>query len=103
LAVNCGRSVNQGALAEAVDGTPAVNAQSIYDFAEKLVEYGCLARSGMPGSATVDPATIEALMTSQALPTVEVFDDLAELIMADPIHDVEEAAGWPVRKPIAAE
>ena len=24
------------------------------------------------------------------------FDDLADLILADPIHDVEETAGWPL-------
>jgi Coenzyme PQQ synthesis protein D (PqqD) len=28
-------------------------------------------------------------------PTIEVYDDLAELIFADPIHDVDEQAGWP--------
>lgn len=29
---------------------------------------------------------------------VEVFNDLADLIIADPIHDVEKTAGWPVQK-----
>ena len=28
-------------------------------------------------------------------PQIEVFDDLAELIFADPIHDVDQQAGWP--------
>jgi hypothetical protein len=28
-------------------------------------------------------------------PDIEVFEDLAELIAADPIHDVDEQAGWP--------
>lgn len=28
-------------------------------------------------------------------PKVELFDDLASLILADPIHDVEGEAGWP--------
>lgn len=28
-------------------------------------------------------------------PAIEVYDDLAELIFADPIHDVDEQAGWP--------
>jgi hypothetical protein len=32
-------------------------------------------------------------------PQIEVFDDLAELIFADPIHDVDEQAGWPVPRP----
>lgn len=32
-------------------------------------------------------------------PRIEVFDDLAELILADPIHDVDEQAGWPAPRP----
>lgn len=28
-------------------------------------------------------------------PAIEEYDDLAELIYADPIHDVDEQAGWP--------
>jgi len=31
-------------------------------------------------------------------PRLIVYDDLAELIYADPIHDVDERAGWPTRK-----
>jgi hypothetical protein len=31
-------------------------------------------------------------------PQIEVFDDLAELILADPIHDVDAEAGWPLRR-----
>ena len=29
------------------------------------------------------------------VPAIEVYEDLAELIFADPIHDVDERAGWP--------
>jgi hypothetical protein len=28
-------------------------------------------------------------------PQIQVYDDLAELIFADPIHDVDEREGWP--------
>jgi hypothetical protein len=90
-------------LGHALEGAPGVNAQSIHEYAEKLVEYGCLTRSDVPGTAQVDPATIEMLRASGSPPTVEMFEDLADLILADPIHDVEETVGWPVRKPIAAE
>lgn len=90
-------------IAAATEGAPAVDAQGVSDFAEKLVAYGCLTPSDTPSSATIDPSIIEALKASAAPPNVELFDDLADLIMADPIHDVEETAGWPVRKPIAAE
>lgn len=29
------------------------------------------------------------------VPVIEVYDDLADLIVADPIHDVDAEAGWP--------
>jgi hypothetical protein len=104
-AITAGVSVQ--ALADAVDSAaPAaggVTAQSIHDYADQLVAYGCLARSDVPGSAPLDPAIAAALKAGSGPPKVEMFSDLADLIMADPIHDVEETAGWPVRKPIAAE
>lgn len=31
-------------------------------------------------------------------PMLEAFDDMADLIKADPIHEVDENLGWPVRK-----
>jgi len=31
-------------------------------------------------------------------PRLEVYEDLAELIYADPIHDVDEQAGWPKQR-----
>lgn len=30
--------------------------------------------------------------------TIDVFDDLSELLLADPVHDVDEDAGWPRNK-----
>lgn len=104
-AITAGVSIQ--ALVEAVDGAaPAstqITGQAIHDYAEHLVACGCLARSDVPGSSPLDPAIAEALRAASGLPKVEMFSDLADLIKADPIHDVEETAGWPVRKPIAAE
>ena len=99
--------VSMQALAEAVGSAePAstgITAQSIHDFAEQLVAYGCLAHSDVQGCAPLDPGIAAALRASAGPPKVQMFTDLADLIMADPIHDVEETAGWPVRKLIAAE
>jgi hypothetical protein len=36
-----------------------------------------------------------------AAPHVDVFDDLADLILLDPIHDVNEKLGWPVVRQVA--
>ncbi len=30
-------------------------------------------------------------------PRLEIYDDLSDLIVADPIHDTDAAQGWPVR------
>ena len=38
-----------------------------------------------------------ALAAASEVPTLEVYDDLADLIMADPIHDVDTETGWPNR------
>jgi hypothetical protein len=104
-AITAGVSIQ--ALAEAVDGAgPAgthITGQAIHDYAEHLVACGCLVRSDEPGSSLLDPAIAAALKGASSPPKVETFSDLADLIKADPIHDVEETAGWPVRKPIAAE
>jgi len=35
--------------------------------------------------------------TSFALPVLGVFTDLADLIAIDPVHEVDDQAGWPVR------
>jgi hypothetical protein len=32
---------------------------------------------------------------------VEVFHDMVDLFQADPIHDADEATGWPVRREAA--
>lgn len=94
--------VSTRSLAEAAAASGTVSSASIYEFLEKLVAYGCLVASDSPGSTEIDEATLQKLSASDKPPAVEAFDDLAELIMADPIHDVEESAGWPIRKPEAA-
>lgn len=59
------------------------------EFVEKLLELGLIA-----SSSEVNP-TPSAPLNLDGLPTIEVYDDLSDLIVADPIHDVDEEAGWP--------
>ena len=42
-----------------------------------------------------DDAAKNAALNVDAGPTIEAYDDLADLIMADPFHDVESEVGWP--------
>jgi hypothetical protein len=49
----------------------------------------------VPRAGTAGPAAPIDAGWDGASPQIDVFDDLAELIFADPIHDVDEQAGWP--------
>lgn len=38
-----------------------------------------------------------AASSAFSLPVVEVYNDLADLIAIDPVHEVDASAGWPMR------
>lgn len=59
-------------------------------FAAKLCEHGLIVADDSAGDGVT---TTPILLTGQ--PMIEVYDDLSDLIVADPIHDVEAAMGWP--------
>lgn len=43
--------------------------------------------------------SVEAATGINATPPVlQVYEDMTDLILADPIHDVEEDVGWPVKR-----
>lgn len=62
------------------------------------------AENGNAEVPAVDTARVlPVLLAGMPLPAIEAFDDMSELILADPIHDVEEDIGWPVkRSPVAS-
>jgi coenzyme PQQ synthesis protein D (PqqD) len=60
-------------------------------FLDMLIERG-LIRPDETGRLDTTAVSVEGF---ERAPRLEVYDDLAELIYADPIHDVDEGAGWP--------
>ncbi len=58
------------------------------EFAARLVELGLISQSAEP------PVPAEKL-TLDITPMIDVYDDLSDLILADPIHDVDAEKGWP--------
>ncbi|NTW51922.1 MAG: PqqD family protein [Chlorobiaceae bacterium] len=57
-----------------------------------------------PDSISPDAAqSVVALSKGAEAPILEIFDDMAELILSDPIHDVDEDIGWPVKRTPPAE
>ena len=63
---------------------------------QELLTHGLIVESHLPPqiSAAGDIGAREFI-----LPSISVFDDLAELIALDPVHEVDVASGWPVRPP----
>lgn len=74
----------------------------------RLVEIGALVATLVehqlliPAASPVgnEPAEVVAALAASKGPyPVEMFDDLADLLLADPIHDVDQEAGWPFLRP----
>jgi hypothetical protein len=91
-----------------VDGTPPAaifaaleasanpHAGATRAFVEQVIDLGLVRPDPGAGKGHGNLATIAAI---DSPPLLEVFNDLADLIAADPIHDVDEQMGWP-RRPI---
>jgi hypothetical protein len=64
-------------------------------FVEQLLEHDLVrpAKSAEPSSL---PSGVDAALFTNP-PTLEVFTDLAELILMDPVHEVDVLEGWPRR------
>lgn len=67
----------------------------VNDFVAELVSQNLMAPTG-PSAELAAPAI--KFGNSFAVPELRCYEDMEDLLLLDPIHDVEEA-GWPVRKP----
>lgn len=67
--------------------------EDLAPFVEKLVEFKLLATATATGS--LSSQQVERIKHLSQKPSVDRYDDLADLIIADPIHDVETEKGWP--------
>jgi hypothetical protein len=79
----------------------AVNAElgaATAAFIVRLQAEGLIRARTIVAEATAPLASVAAANAGAAKPELESFDDMADLIKADPIHEVDEAFGWPVRR-----
>ncbi len=67
-------------------------------FFHRLVENELVVQdtSCEPEPITVDIA--DSIGHAPGGPTIDVHSDLADLIISDPVHETDEAIGWPVKK-----
>ena len=72
------------------------NPEAVRRYVQYLGELRLIKPADAPGVdlSDADKAAIAALTE---VPKIDVFGDLSDLLIADPIHDVDEGAGWPKR------
>jgi len=86
-----------GTLAAAHGALPADAPAAVAAMLDRLCEDGCARRTDAGGPMA--PPDAQAIGGDFALPVVQAFHDLQELIAIDPVHETNELVGWPVRPP----
>lgn len=83
--------------AELLRSNIAISPTELESFVNTLTGHGLILaeKTALPSNAARASDYIDRLVVTVEKPDVAVFDDLADLFKADPIHDVEEPAGWP--------
>lgn len=72
--------------------------QRASEFIAELVERG-LMRPAPNGGVVPQQIECRELAARGATEIVfETYDDMRDLVMTDPVHDVDEESGWPVRR-----
>lgn len=92
------------ALHASFDVTPAIAAQAVEEFVARLLTEGLVITvtlAGAPESATVPPDGLDHPRAPFTRPLLKRYDDVQDLLLLDPIHDVAES-GWPVASNAAA-
>lgn len=83
-----------------VEGDAEVIRKSVESFLSQLEKEGLIVAcaAAQPPSG---PGPTEAARRAFVQPVLHKYTDLRDLLLLDPIHDVDDA-GWPVRKPPTA-
>lgn len=89
--------VDAQALIGLTAGASTIGPAELDRFVSQLVELRLLTRSDAPAQPLPGDLLAELAATSEPL-NVSIHDDLADLIIVDPIHEVEEPLGWPAVK-----
>jgi hypothetical protein len=76
------------AMAEGADKAAAVRA-----FIEQLTSYGIM-RASTRRASDVTPAIVAEMQATDEI-IFEAYDDIQDLLLSDPIHDVDPVQGWP--------
>jgi len=75
-----------------------VSAADLHAFVARLLEFGLLAPAAGQAAQPLSQSLVAQLANAAEPAQVDIHDDLADLILVDPIHEVEEPQGWPAVK-----
>jgi hypothetical protein len=83
-------------MSQRYDGSPKDIEVAVLDFMKQLKEEKLIVADGggEVASNPIVPAQAAAARNPFVKPSVQKYDDMQELLLADPIHDFDEA-GWP--------
>lgn len=91
------------ALAEAYEGDRAVMNAELSRFIDRMSEEKLIViDNSCDSAATFNFAKPSAGREPFVAPVMEIYSDMQDLLLLDPIHEVDEA-GWPVIKPAASQ
>jgi hypothetical protein len=81
---------------ERFTGSPDAIEKGLSDLLENLLNEGLLVEDEVgtiPDSPTFAPGSV-----AFAAPVLDIYTDMQEFMLVDPLHDVDEVAGWPHAK-----
>ena len=94
-----------GALEQQYQGTREVFEDAVIQFVRELETEGLIRPSedGVREGPDVPPTTVESPERHERFafepPVLEKYEDMQDLILLDPVHEVDAEAGWPHIKP----
>jgi hypothetical protein len=85
-------ALTSGALPEQIGGRSQAEVRAYVD---ELLKHGLIRPRA--SNDDIENAAVSATLPDGKL-TLERFDDLADMLALDPVHDVDAEQGWPTRK-----
>lgn len=85
-------------LQESFEGDPSVMEQGIRWLLDQLLEENLIVPTDEPRTRSVSLAS-EGELQGYSDPAFEKYDDMADLILLDPVHEIDQEKGWPKKAP----
>jgi Coenzyme PQQ synthesis protein D (PqqD) len=84
------------ALLDAISHVDERAFQATGDFMRDLESAGLVRRTSSRAPRSLTPDCASLVGAGETKLTIQSFDDMKDLILADPIHDVDDEKGWPI-------